>query len=471
MKKILYTIILSCSIALVSTSCDFETSSYVNIDSENAYTNAKDITNGVTASYRTLGTYRFYGMNIPAMGDMSTDISAGRSAGHYVAFSSWTILDTQVELEEVWDYGYKLVNNTTRTIIGGKKLLDENVAGTSTIEMGIAESYALRALAYHTLVNYFALPYHEGAGNLGLPLLEDKVLEKGEPIERATIGNTYTLILSDIADAKQYLANAISHGATAKNAFYMNEAAIYALEARVKMSMHDFTGAKSAAEKALQLKSATDISDAKYIEMWSNLDISDEDIFTIAKSADDNLSANSINNLYRSYQAEVKSTLTDVFNKTSDIRYTQLISGNHPKKFDGIEGSLNTNNIPVFRVAEMYLIIAEIEARANNVTPAQQALFHTARRDASITTSTNLPSTQSTLIDFISKEYMREFFQEGVRYFYLRRTNELITVGYGSNAVSNFNISKFVYPIPAAEINAIGGVYQQNEGWANALPN
>lgn len=470
MKRILYTIILSFSVVFLNTSCDFDTRSYMNIDSENAFITAKDVTNGTNGSYSALGAYRFYGTNILAMGDMSTDISAGTSGGHYISFSSWSILDSQEELKETWDYGYKVVSNTTRTIIGGKKLLNQNISGASTIEMGIAESYALRALAYHTLVNYFAFPYHEGTENLGLALLTNKPLEKKEPIKRSTVGETYTLILNDIASAKQYLADAISHGATAKNEFYMNEAAIYALEARVKMSMHDYAGAKSAAQKALQLKNAKDISNAKYVEKWSSLEITDEDIFTISKSLDDNLSSNSINTLYGTYKAEVKKTLIDVFNKTSDIRYIKLISDNHPKKFDGINGSGDTNNLPVFRVAEMYLIIAEAEARSNNIIPAQEALFHTARRDASITSSASLPNTQNGLIDFISKEYMREFFQEGVRYFYLRRTNEPITVGYGSNAVSNFDISKFVYPIPSKEINAKGGVSQQNEGWADRLP-
>lgn len=468
MKRILYIIILSFSVLFLNTSCDFDTRTFTN--GSYPYKTARDITSGTTGSYRTLGSYRFYGTNILAMGDMSTDISAGTSGGHYVSFSTWTILDSQLELKQTWEYGYKLIAQTTEVIIGGKNLLNKNVSGTSTIEMGIAENYALRALAYHTLVNYFALPYHESTENLGLPLLTDNLLEIEKPIKRSTVGETYTLILNDIAAAKQYLADAISHGATIKNAFYINEAAIYALEARVKMSMHDYTGAKSAAHKALQLKNAKDISNAKYVEKWSSLEISDEDIFTIAKSLDDNLSSNSMNTLYGTYQGEVKNTLIDVFNKTSDIRYVELISGNHPKKFEGIDGSEDTNNLPVFRVAEMYLIIAEAEARTNNIIPAQEALFHTARRDASITASTSLPNTQNGLIEFISKEYMREFFQEGVRYFYLRRTNEPITVGYGSNAVSNFDISKFVYPIPSDEINAPGGVYQQNEGWADKLP-
>ena len=115
----------------------------------------------------------------------------------------------------------------------------------------------------------------------------------------------------------------------------------------------------------------------------------------------------------------------------------------------------------------MYLIIAEVEAEAENIELAQEALFYTAKRDVAITSPDKLPSTKADLLGFISKERVREFFEEGHRYYDARRTGELITVVNGTKP--NFDVSKFVFPIPADEINSGSGVVQ-NPNWSAALP-
>ena len=68
-------------------------------------------------------------------------------------------------------------------------------------------------------------------------------------------------------------------------------------------------------------------------------------------------------------------------------------------------------------------------------------------------------------MQFISEERIREFSGEGHRFYDARRMGDKVAlVGY-----EPFDIQQFVFPIPAAEINA-GYMTQQNEGWDNNLP-
>ena len=114
----------------------------------------------------------------------------------------------------------------------------------------------------------------------------------------------------------------------------------------------------------------------------------------------------------------------------------------------------------------MYLIIAECEARQNNITEAQNALLFTAKRNSAITSVANLPTTKDALLTFINDERIRELYLEGFRWFDARRQGLKITV---ATTITNFDIAKFVYPIPADEINAGFGT-EQNEGWEDNLP-
>ena len=123
----------------------------------------------------------------------------------------------------------------------------------------------------------------------------------------------------------------------------------------------------------------------------------------------------------------------------------------------------------------MFLIIAESEARSTSgtVSASQEALAYTARRDSALTVNgegdiidfSKLPQTKELLLDFIAQERVRELYLEGHRWFDARRTGAIISgPGY-----SNFDVAKFVYPIPADEINA-GFCTQQNENWSDNLP-
>lgn len=473
-KNILFFVALLCGLV----SCDFETENYQQIPIDEAYKTVQDVQNGMNGAYNALASYYFLGNYAVAYGDFCAGISNGdRGSGHFYYQSAWIISDTDAELEDMWNYGYKVIDRCTRTIKGGKDVISNSEAlflsedDIAEVKLYIAQCYAMKALAYHYLVNLFALPYQGNENSFGLPLVKDEPIAEFVNIERATVENTYVQIKNDIQSAEEMINEALTTNANlAPSEFYMGEAAIKALKARVYMSIGDYNTAKQAALDAISLKDTGDAkgsdetpADEIYLSMWTSLAISDEDIFTLAKNEADNLSANSLNTLYGSYGCTLTQETMDLFND-DDIR-KELLERPSIGKYEGLPTSAATSNIPIFRKSEMSLLLAEIYAREGNITDAQDYLYYTAKRDKSISASSELPDNTADLLTFISEERIREFAGEGHRFYDARRMGDLIS----NVGTTPFDIKKFVFPIPAAEINA-GFCNQQNDGWEENLP-
>lgn len=485
MKKILNKISIVLSLALAVSSCDFDTELQQNVDTADAFNKVQDVTNGTTGAYQALAYYPFLGNYAIAFGDFAGGLANGSaSSGHFYSVSYWSVSDTDEEMEGIWQYGFKVVDAAVRTINGADALLaanpDMSDDDKATIYYNVSQCYALRALSYFTMTQYFCYPYSKGADQKGLPIVKDQPVEAFQNATRASLGDTYSFMLDDIKKALEYNEEA---GSPSLQYFFLNKAAIYALKARVCLYMGNYADAEAAAKKAIELKGKgnatyTDLTpnNETYLTMWASLNPSDEDIFTLSKTTDDNLSANALNTLWGSYYGKV-STYGQSFFSDTDVR-AQLIGvvdSNSPAsmKWQGIESSQATSNIPIFRKSEMALIIAECEARNGNISEAQKYVGYTAKRDSQYAAEdgscdlSKLPTDKDALLEFIWKENTREFLGEGHFYSEARRLDKTVTVMAGT--CTTFRPANFVFPIPAAEINA-GFMKDQNTGWEDGLP-
>jgi tetratricopeptide (TPR) repeat protein len=458
-------------------SCNLDTEKFDQKEVSEAFSSLADIESSLNGLYYTTGYYPFLGNYAVALGDMCAGVSTGSSSsGHFYSFSSFTFSDTEEELEDVWNYGYKIVSGATSTINQAKALMDNGTIKESEKEDAynlVGQCYSLKALAAYYLVNLYALPYSEAnKSQKGIIVIDTEVPVAFETVKRGTIEETYAQITKDIASAESAFDEAGESVET--SAYYMGPMGLQALKARVYLSLGQYAQAEAAAKEAIALKgkgdaTATDEvpSDADYLSMWGNVAINDEDIFTIKKSDDDNLSANSLNTLYASYYATFQAAAYSLIGD-NDIRYELLRAGNgggvSSIKFDG-QSAAAVSNIPIFRKSEMALIVAECEARQGNIAQAQNYLMFTAKRDKDIQSTDDLPSTASDLLAFISEERIREFFGEGHRFYDARRMGDLVS----GDQFQNWDIQKFVFPIPAAEINTGMGC-EQNTNWSDALP-
>ncbi|MBA4055333.1 MAG: RagB/SusD family nutrient uptake outer membrane protein [Marivirga sp.] len=138
------------------------------------------------------------------------------------------------------------------------------------------------------------------------------------------------------------------------------------------------------------------------------------------------------------------------------------------KKYqDPISTSGNTNNIPILRLADVYLIASEAEARLNGATTVAYDYVKAIRTRAGLPDLTpGLSPTE--FIDAVIRERSWEFFAEGDRWYDLTRTDKFLNVI--PTAVNDvFPVrtpqakNKF-FPIPQDELNANPAI-QQNDPW------
>lgn len=414
---------------------------------------------------------------------MVTDISiASPNKGHFVTVNQWTFDDTEDVLTDIWNSGYTVIASCTDAINQANELIAAE--GTTDLAKAqlqtiIMQASGLKAYTYYALVNIFGKDVANNGSTLGVILVKDKKPAPKENVTRATVLEVYNYILELLNQGQEAAKLAGELAAKleiekdkiiSKSAVYINPTVLSAMEAKVKLSMHDYAGAKAAS--TLALKSAKDISNEDYLSMWRSNVPSEEDIFTIKKTEDDNLSANALNTLYGSYLATlngfVLKTVSDTDVRFNLIQLTGLPKDKkapHPKKYDGLPSAAAVSNIPVIRYSDMYLTLAEAEANLGNQSTAITALLNVAKRNSEVTQTTFAGMDKDALLKFIADERVREFFAEGHRLFDLKRTAASATI----NGQENYVIANFAFPIPADEINA-GYMTQQNDDWKTLLP-
>jgi len=128
-------------------------------------------------------------------------------------------------------------------------------------------------------------------------------------------------------------------------------------------------------------------------------------------------------------------------------------------------------DFPIFRISEMYLIVAEAELNSN---PSEALSYiNTLRTKRAITGKTAQMQLPSVSLDNILEERAFEFCGENIRWFDLKRTKKLETqIVHNKNAAPYFKNEYYLRPIPALEYSLIenksttpGSGFWQNPGY------
>lgn len=371
----------------------------------------------------------------------------------------------------VWDMYYTIIAHANL-------LIDKAEANTSLPKDQkdnlLGQGYAFRAMSYHILIQCFGKRYVKGDANanLGVPLRLDK--DNIKPQARATVAEVYKQIDSDMAKALEHLKNAPV--IDSKN--QISYVAALGLAARIDLCKSDWASAAKHAEEAINNATATNITLAKGKDLldgcnnwansewiWAYKQASDQDNSYFSFYADYSYNFEGYNSGFR---FAVNRDIYDKMDKT-DVRrnwwvcvekkettidgkkvvrldtvpnipkdaYSEYFpkNGKWEKTGQSIKFKSQANNnsmgdLLIMRLAELYYIKAEAEARMGEEVKARETLTK-----IMVTRQENFKTEASgqELIDQIMDNKRIDLWMEGQRFFDIKRLGIIINRAKASN--------------------------------------
>ncbi|HEV7329890.1 MAG TPA: RagB/SusD family nutrient uptake outer membrane protein [Flavisolibacter sp.] len=496
MKKITV-FVIGCLTLMTSCKKDFLDTGPTNSVDDSAIftttTNAANVLNGV---YRYLWN-RYSTQNQPGQGGMMLQLDFMGEDIHQAAGSWYTNSangtgnwvnhknDTYIWTEFPFRLYYRVVGNANALI----ENIDAASGSDAEKNQLKAEAKTMRAWAYFNLVQLFGKRYQAGTTNsqlgVSMPLSAKEV-----KLPRATVEEVYAQINKDLDEAIAAFPTAtpIPIGLTASSPnlkSHLGLNAAKAIKARVALTQQNWAVAADFAKQVIDAGAYSLMSNAQYQEGFNSI-ANPEWIWGVYMQDDQG-------DTFGSYHAQIswdgnttyvrsrpKRINSALYNKISgtDVRKKMWepspTAANFPlpastyvrepymsRKFK-TRATPTIGDVPYIRLAEMYLILAEANARIpGKEADAAQALFTLAKnRDPQYTLSTN---TGETLIDEIMTQRRVELWGEGFRFFDLKRLNlpldRTVVPNYVSASVGGAmqipaGDNKWQFAIPIAELQA-----------------
>ena len=418
----------------------------------------------------------------------------------------------------IWNNYYLIIQNINSALEGVNKII-ESGAETDIAELNSDKGELLlgRAFCYSYLATHFCNAYNESSADtdLGLPLLY-KTTKKDFPA-RSSLKQPYEFILSDIAQAETLLQN--KTGSVGATSFTID--AVKALKARVLLYKNEWQQAYNVAKALVDANTYSLVTTQSELEgVWHNDDTKESitQIFAGIINGKDQEVVSATNDIYLdeasdyfnpgssiySPQAVPTQDFVNLYN-TNDIRKNVYLEQKNVKYLGNTISLYLVNKYPnnpdmvlssssssssfwfgfgsnaysyahkpkLFRIAEMYLIVAEAAYKLGRTTDAQMYLdkLRKARGLENVT--------YTDIWQEIQDERNREFAFEGVRLIDIKRwglsvvrktpQNESIITRDPASYYNELNISsdnyKMVWPLPPSDIILEEGKLKQNKGW------
>jgi hypothetical protein len=431
---------------------------------EQALSTESGLSSAVNGAYSALRAVALFGRDFPITGDLMADniYVEIKNSGRYLIQYNYTMSSSDGIALEMWSTAYTGIMRVNRVI-------DADVTGT-TVAATKAEAYAIRALLYFKLVNYFAKPYTDDPAALGVPLILH--YDPYALPTRNTVTEVYQQIVSDLQKAFQDAPDFV-------NSSRFSKYSIEALLAKVYLYMGDNTNAKAAAVDVINNGGFTLVTPANYDSYWANPIYRDDLVETLFEVDADVINNNGFDDFAGMYlngydDMYASQQLYDLYSAT-DVRKTVMTPGTTKNgapaiivtKFQNAT-SADRDNIKVLRLAEVYLIAAEASLPGSEADAKMYLNALVAQRDPSFA---GYSSTGATLLNDIINERRKELAFEGDRFSDLNRLKLPIVRASNVGAIPapltiSYPDDKRLSPIPLVEIQANPNIAnQQNPGY------
>ncbi|HCC70376.1 MAG TPA: RagB/SusD family nutrient uptake outer membrane protein [Bacteroidales bacterium] len=368
---------------------------------------------------------------------------------------------TNSYIRNTWIEAYELIN-TCNTLIDPEI---QAVLDPADAEMVEGEAKFLRGWVLFEMTRLFGLPYEPGQSNsqLGVPIVTTptKDVSHAIKVERNTVDQCYTQVLNDLIDARDLLLE--------DNDVYATTYAASAVLARVYLQMSDFTNAATEANRVIE-SGYYSLTEAP-LDAFNNNAATTEDIFALQNNVASNTSwltvmYASLNGMGRG-DYDIQQVFLDTFDPAdlrgmyqgeAEMEDSYTITNITKMYYYGVgailnNGGINTSkwgdyyaNIPLIRLAEMYLVRAEanFESTGPQVGPNTPLQDINIIRNRALAPEITGPITQ----DQIRQERYWELCWEGHRLHDLKRWELDIEPGLAYDA------GNLILPIPFREMEA-----------------
>lgn len=414
---------------------------------------------------------------------------------------------TSLEGQMVWNDLYSIVFAANNVITG-----IDPATTNATEQFYLAQGLSARAFSYWVMAQLYQFNYKGNETKPCVPLITDENMEQAvtEGTPRATVQAVYAQINTDLAAAIDLLAQAQKGKVVRKDKRYISLAVAYGLSARVNLTMHDYAAAATAANEAIKAAGDENLAPSS-IEaakkpafsstkesnwMWGMI-VSETDEVVTSGIVNWPSHMGSFNYGYANFSggrqinkllyAEIPTSdarrgwwlntelkgvnLTDTQQATITrygySAYTQIKFGPYNNV---LETSVNSNDIPLMRVEEMYLIKAEAEAMSGQDGKSTLIKFIKDYRDPSYSFSAG------DVQEEVFKQRRIELWGEGLNWFDVMRLNKGVNRVGGGYPNSNmvFKIAAtdpiLLWPIPEVELQANQALSDADQNTPGAAP-
>ena len=457
-RNIIKSLLLSL-VVVFAASCDkkLDVDPRQSIDADDALTTPADVEGAVVGCYAIMGRGALYGTSLLMDADLqaSSGYCSWRGTfGDFLDVSLKTMTTVNSEASRVWINAYDAIN-MANTVIDALGV----VTDPGQKDQFEGEALFVRGIMHFELVRFYAKPWGTTAANDHLGVVIKTTATKTEEqaferIPRSTVSQVYAQVIADLTAASNKLPD--------DNGTRADRFVALAMLSRVYMMQGNYTNALQAAN--LVIASNKYAMNAGVAAVFDNKNTR-ESIWEIQQN-DQNNAGNSNDGMATFYaslegigradlrmNANFVNLYDPIDSRVSEWYY--IGEGARPGAIYCAKWKSFSQNLPVIRIAEMYLTRAECNIRLGTTTGA------TPEEDLAQIVNplrNKLASYVNPTLDDVLFERYLELAFEGVRIHDVKRLRL-------SNGAFAWNADKLVFPIPQSEVDATEGVIIQNLGY------
>lgn len=424
----------------------------------------------------------FYGGRYVIYGDIRGEDFINETSNLVTGADIWALNPTNSATGVVglWSQAYFTINSCN-VFLEGMSASGSSVVTPAQATNYTAEAKLIRAIAYYSLLQYYARPFADGAGDKpGVPLRLTAIKSAGESnLARSKVSEIYTQVINDLNDAEAGLPLDYSGSTQAfDRVTRASRNTAIAFKTRVYLTMQNYAGVVTEANKIVSASAPfTATSGVPYAlqsditKVFASPYTTNESILSMpmTSTAGDNPGTQNQIGYYFSpttanggvgngeYSLNASGIIANAGWTATDRRRAfikQSGSGSTLKnwliKYN--TGSPYTDYVPVIRYSEVLLNLAEAIARTTSgVDPKALALLNAVRQRSDAST-TLAPASQQELIDAILLERRIEFLGEGLRNTDLMRLLQTIPAKGTAQSKSPSDVG-YIWPISATELS------------------